>query len=71
MKANVGDKIKIVKVNYCIPDDENLDTQAKALEGKEGVITDIDALGQLHGTWNGLAIIPGLDKFEIIENKKD
>ena len=70
MKASIGDTIKITKVNYCIPDGD-LDTQAKALEGKEGVVTDIDALGQLHGTWGCLAIIPGLDKYEIVQNKKD
>lgn len=66
MKASIGDTIKIIKVNYCIPDDENLDTEAKLLEGKTGVVTDIDDLGQLHGTWGGLAIIPKLDSFEII-----
>ena len=35
-------------------------------DGKEGVIEDIDAIGQLHGTWGGLAIIPEADKFQII-----
>ena len=35
--------------------------------GKVGVINTIDSLGQLHGTWGGLAIIPEEDQFEIIE----
>ena len=35
--------------------------------GKEGVITAIDDMGQLHGTWGGLAVIPGEDSFEIIK----
>ena len=35
-------------------------------DGKEGEIIDIDDLGQLHGTWGGLAIIPEVDEFEVI-----
>lgn len=38
--------------------------------GKEGVITHIDGAGQLHGTWGGCAIIPGIDTFEIIGGTK-
>jgi hypothetical protein len=37
--------------------------------GKTGVIEDIDGIGQLHGTWGGLAIIPTEDKIEVIENE--
>ena len=51
----VGDKIKIIYMQ-----DE------PRYSGKEGVIEFIDSLGQLHGTWGGLAIIPGEDEFEII-----
>lgn len=41
--------------------------------GKTGVVTRIDSLGQLHGTWGGLAIIPEEDIFQIIngENKNE
>ena len=35
--------------------------------GREGVITHIDSMGQLHGTWGGLAVIPGEDGFIIIK----
>ena len=35
-------------------------------DGKEGVIENIDAIGQLHGTWGGLAVIPEADKFIVI-----
>ena len=35
-------------------------------DGKEGEIIDIDDLGQLHGTWGGLAIVPEVDEFEVI-----
>ena len=68
MKASIGDKIKITHINYVIPEDQDLDTQARLLQGKTGVVTDIDDIGQLHGTWGSLAIIPGLDKYEIIKD---
>jgi len=35
--------------------------------GREGVVEYIDGLDQLHGTWGGLAVIPGEDKFEVIQ----
>lgn len=31
--------------------------------GKVGLIESIDDLGQLHGTWGGLAIVPEVDDF--------
>jgi hypothetical protein len=35
--------------------------------GRTGVITSIDDMGQLHGTWGGLAVIPGEDSYEYID----
>ena len=35
--------------------------------GKTGVIYSIDSIGQLHGSWGGLAIIPEQDKVEEIK----
>ena len=35
--------------------------------GKEGVVEHIDGIGQLHGTWGGLAVQPENDRFEVIE----
>ena len=37
--------------------------------GREGVITKIDDIGQLHGTWGGIAVVPGVDSFDVIEEK--
>lgn len=34
--------------------------------GKEGIVKKVDDAGQLHGTWGGLAVIPGSDSFEVI-----
>lgn len=59
MEYKVNDKIKIINMigepNY---------------NGKEGVITSFDDANQLHGTWGGCALIPGLDKFIIINTKE-
>ena len=38
--------------------------------GKIGVITYIDDIGQLHGTWGNLAVNLTVDKIEIL-NKED
>jgi hypothetical protein len=35
--------------------------------GKEGVVEMVDSMGQLHGTWGGLAVIPGVDDFSVID----
>ena len=51
----VGDKIKIVNMQG--------EPQYK---NKEGKITSIDDLGQLHGTWGGVAVIPEEDDIEVI-----
>lgn len=61
----VGDKILIIEM-------DNFNGTDKAVtnyNGRFGVVEDIDSIGQLHGTWGGLAIIPGLDKFEIINTE--
>ncbi len=44
---------------------DGIDHEAAAMTGKEGTVTWIDDAGQIHGTWGGLALIPGTDKFEV------
>ena len=34
---------------------------------KDGVVTHVDDAGHIHGTWGGLAVIPGEDSIKIIE----
>lgn len=52
----VGQKIKIIKMK-----DE------PHYNGREGVVEYIDSIGQLHGTWGGLAVQPENDVIEILE----
>lgn len=35
--------------------------------GREGVVRRIDDMGQIHGTWGGLAVIEGEDSYEVIK----
>ena len=44
----------------------HLEGEGTRYDGKEGVIEHIDSIGQLHGTWGGLAIIPEADEFTVI-----
>ena len=46
----------------------HLEGEDNRYDGKEDVIEDIDAIGQLHGTWGGLAVIPEADKILVINN---
>ena len=52
----VGDKIRIV----------HLRGEDDYYDGREGVIQHIDSIGQLHGTWGGLAVIPEEDDFYVL-----
>ena len=53
--VKVGDKIKII----CMEGEPQY-------SGKTGVVEHIDDIGQIHGSWGGCALIPDIDKFEIV-----
>lgn len=55
MKAKVGDVIRIIYM-----DGES------HYNGRTGMVEYIDSIGQLHGTWGGLAVNPDVDDYEII-----
>ena len=38
--------------------------------GREGIVTRIDSMGHLHGTWGGLAVLPNGDDYTIIKETK-
>ena len=54
--VNIGDRIRI----------EYMEGEPQ-YTGREGKVTSIDGIGQLHGTWGGLAVIPEADVFTIID----
>ena len=62
-KVEIGDTIRIIRMN----DDGGKDLQTRRYNGRSGVVEHIDAIGQIHGTWGGLAVIPGVDDFEVID----
>ena len=57
LEVAVGDKIRILRLD---------DPYDYDYPGRVGIVKHIDSAGQLHGTWGGLAVIPGVDEFEII-----
>ena len=38
--------------------------------GREGIVTSIDSMGQLHGTWGGLAVLPNEDDYTLIKKNE-
>ena len=60
LKPEVGDTIQIIHM-----------LGEPNQEGLSGIIKSIDSMGQLHGTWGGLAVIPEEDVFRIIKKEKD
>jgi len=60
----VGDKVRIIRMD----DAGGKDWQASRMNGVIGVIDYIDDAGQVHLEGHGLALIPGIDEFEIIND---
>lgn len=56
--VKIGDTIRITKLD---------DPYDSTYVGREGVVESIDSIGQLHGSWGGLAVIPGEDDFIVIK----
>ena len=56
--VKVGDKIKII-----------LMVGEPQYSEKEGIVEHVDDIGKIHGSWGGCSLIPGIDKFEILEEK--
>ena len=53
----IGDTIKIIKMKG-----------EPQYTNREGVVTHIDDVGQIHGTWCGCAIIPEVDTYILLPN---
>lgn len=58
--VKVGDKIRIVYMNG-----------EPQYSGRVGIVEHIDDIGQIHGSWGGCALIPGVDQYELIEEKNE
>jgi len=52
----VGDKIRIIRMDG-----------EPQYDGKTGTVTHVDDAGQIHGTWGGCALIPGVDNYTVIK----
>lgn len=39
--------------------------------GREGIVKSIDDVGQIHGTFGGCAVIPGIDSFTVIKKRDE
>ena len=58
-----GDRIRIIRMDDC----NGKDTQAVLMSGRVVTVKLIDDRGQIHLDESGLALIPGLDDYGVIE----
>ena len=58
-----GDRIRIIRMDDC----NGKDTQATLMSCRVVTVKLIDDRGQIHLEESGLALIPGLDDYEVIE----
>ena len=56
------DKIRIIRMD----DSNGKDLQARLMAGRIVTVKFIDDLGQIHLEESGLALIPGIDEFELL-----
>ena len=70
IKSNIVKPEKIIGIIIRIInlfDNYGKDKETAKYAGTVGIVQSIDSLGQLHGTWGSLAVIPRIDEFEIIK----
>ena len=58
-----GSKVRVVKMDTA----GGMDWQAKRLEGKVVTVRYIDSAGMIHLEETGIALLPGVDEFEILK----
>ena len=58
-----GSKVRVVKMDTA----GGMDWQAKRLEGKVFTERYIDSAGMIHLEETGIALLPGVDEFEILK----
>lgn len=60
----VGDKIRVIRMD----DSNGKDPEVHRMNGVVGTIDHIDDLGQLHLKGYGLAVIPDVDEYELVDD---
>lgn len=58
-----GDKIRIIHMDDC----NGKDLPAREMNGKVVTVDFVDGIGQIHLEESGLALIPGLDEYELMD----
>ena len=53
----VGDKIRIILMN-----------REPQYSGKTGIVEHIDDIGQIHVSWGGCTLIPGVDEYKVVKD---
>ena len=62
-----GDRIRVLQME----DHNGMDTQAIRMNGKTYTIDYLDDAGQIHLQESGLAVIPDVDRYVVIERGKE
>lgn len=57
-----GDKVRIIRMDDC----NGKDLPAKQMSGRIVTVDFIDDAGQIHLKESGLALIPGIDEYELL-----
>lgn len=57
-----GSKARVIKID----DAGGLDWQARQLNGKIFTVRYVDSTGQIHLEETGIALIPGVDEYEVL-----
>ena len=57
-----GDKLRIIRMD----DSNGKDHQARRMNGRVVTVDFIDGIGQIHLKESGLALIPGIDQYEVL-----
>lgn len=57
-----GDKLRIIRMD----DSNGKDHQARMMNGRVVTVDFIDGIGQIHLKESGLALIPGIDQYEVL-----
>ena len=59
----IGDKIRIIRMD----DSNGKDLQARKMDGNVVTVKFIDDMGQIHLEESGLALIPGVDDYVLLD----